>query len=162
MESKNDLVGHKVPPAHLIVRGIDKRFGGLQALKDADFEVARGEVMALVGDNGAGKSTLMKVLAGAYSADAGDFFLDGKRVSIKSPNDASALGIQILWFWPPLNVFPKSPTTLLRSPSVFITSSRNKWLIIFFINLNSLSLTDSFKDIFWTIDELYKNGNCET
>jgi D-xylose transport system ATP-binding protein len=97
MESKNDLVGHKVPPAHLIVRGIDKRFGGLQALKDADFEVARGEVMALVGDNGAGKSTLMKVLAGAYSADAGDFFLDGKRVSIKSPNDASSLGIQIVY-----------------------------------------------------------------
>ena len=97
MNSKNDLVGHKVPPAHLIVRGIDKRFGGLQALKDADFEVARGEVMALVGDNGAGKSTLMKVLAGAYSADAGDFFLDGKRVSIKSPNDASALGIQIVY-----------------------------------------------------------------
>ena len=97
MESKNDLVGHKVPPSHLIVRGIDKRFGGLQALKDADFEVARGEVMALVGDNGAGKSTLMKVLAGAYSADAGDFFLDGKRVSIKSPNDASALGIQIVY-----------------------------------------------------------------
>ena len=39
----------------------------------------------------------MKVLAGAYSADAGDFFLDGKRVSIKSPNDASALGIQIVY-----------------------------------------------------------------
>ena len=97
MTSKNDLVGQEVPPAHLIVRSIYKRFGGLQALQEADFEVARGEVMALVGDNGAGKSTLMKVLAGAYSADSGDFFLDGKRVSIKSPNDASALGIQIVY-----------------------------------------------------------------
>ena len=98
MIKKNDLVGQdSVPPAHLTVSGIDKRFGGLQALRKANFEVARGEVMALVGDNGAGKSTLMKVLAGAYSADSGDFFLEGKRVLIKSPNDASTLGIQIVY-----------------------------------------------------------------
>ena len=98
MIKKNDLVGqNSVPPAHLNVSGIDKRFGGLQALRKANFEVARGEVMALVGDNGAGKSTLMKVLAGAYSADSGDFFLEGKRVLIKSPNDASTLGIQIVY-----------------------------------------------------------------
>ena len=97
MTSVNKLVGQEIPPAHLVVRGIDKRFGGLQALRETDFEVSRGEVMALVGDNGAGKSTLMKVLAGAYSADAGYFFLDGKRVSIKSPNDASTLGIQIVY-----------------------------------------------------------------
>lgn len=97
MTSKKHLVGQEAPPAHLVVRGIDKSFGGLQALREADFEVARGEVMALVGDNGAGKSTLMKVLAGAYSADAGSFFLDGNSVSIKSPNDASDLGIQIVY-----------------------------------------------------------------
>jgi D-xylose transport system ATP-binding protein len=53
--------------------------------------------MALVGDNGAGKSTLMKILAGAYAFDSGDFYLNGRSVSIKSPNDAAALGIQIVY-----------------------------------------------------------------
>ena len=97
MTSDNKLVGQSAPPAHLAVRRIQKRFGGVHALRGVDFEVAKGEVMALVGDNGAGKSTLMKVLAGAYVADDGAFFLDGSRVSVNSPNDASALGIQIVY-----------------------------------------------------------------
>ena len=99
------MVGQSAPPAdtvkdmsaHLSVRGIHKRFGGVHALRGVDFDVARGEVMALVGDNGAGKSTLMKVLAGAYTADAGQFFRDSSPVSIATPNDASALGIQIVY-----------------------------------------------------------------
>lgn len=90
-------MGQAAPPAHLAVRGIQKRFGGVHALRGVDFEVARGEVMALVGDNGAGKSTLMKVLAGAHAADEGQFLLDGKPVTVSSPNDASALGIQIVY-----------------------------------------------------------------
>jgi D-xylose transport system ATP-binding protein len=97
MVSKLDLVGQAAPPAHLVVRGVEKRCGGVHALRGADFEVARGEVMALVGDNGAGKSTLMKILAGAYAFDSGDFYLNGRSVSIKSPNDAAALGIQIVY-----------------------------------------------------------------
>ena len=75
-------MGQSAPSAHLVVHGVEKRFGGVHALRGADFEVARGEVMALVGDNGAGKSTLMKVLAGAYTSDSGSFYLDGKSVSI--------------------------------------------------------------------------------
>ncbi len=98
MASKTKLEGQNTaPPAHLAVRGIHKRFGGVHALRDVDFEVARGEVMALVGDNGAGKSTLMKVLAGAYGADEGAFFMDDKPVTLSSPNDASGLGIQIVY-----------------------------------------------------------------
>jgi len=97
MQSDETLVGQAAPPAHLAVRGIHKRFGGVHALQGVDFEVARGEVMALVGDNGAGKSTLMKVLAGAHVADEGAFFLGGKPVTISSPNDATALGIQIVY-----------------------------------------------------------------
>ncbi|ASJ75813.1 Ribose import ATP-binding protein RbsA [Granulosicoccus antarcticus IMCC3135] len=90
-------MGRGAPPAHLRVSGIHKRFGGVHALRGIDFEVARGEVMALVGDNGAGKSTLMKVLAGAYAADEGQFFIDELPVSINSPQDATAQGIQIVY-----------------------------------------------------------------
>ncbi len=77
--------------------GIRKRFGGVEALRGVDFDVRRGEVVALVGDNGAGKSTLMKILAGAHHADEGQFFLDEQSVSISSPHDATDLGIQIVY-----------------------------------------------------------------
>ncbi len=90
--------GLNAPPTpYLRVCGIRKRFGGLEALRGVAFEVARGEVMALVGDNGAGKSTLMKVLAGAYVADEGQFQVGDDIVTISSPHDAAALGIQIVY-----------------------------------------------------------------
>ncbi|MEM9443576.1 MAG: ATP-binding cassette domain-containing protein, partial [Pseudomonadota bacterium] len=72
-------------------------FGGVEALRGVDFEVARGEVMALVGDNGAGKSTLMKVIAGSLTADEADFQLDGQAVTIQTPHDAADIGIQIVY-----------------------------------------------------------------
>ncbi|MDE0970267.1 MAG: ATP-binding cassette domain-containing protein [Octadecabacter sp.] len=97
MSFKNTTVGHPAPPPHLRVSGIHKRFGGVHALRGVDFEVARGEVMALVGDNGAGKSTLMKVLAGAHAANEGQFFIDEAPVNVTTPNDANGLGIQIVY-----------------------------------------------------------------
>ncbi len=97
MTAGNDKAGREAPPAHLRATGVRKRFGGVEALRGIDFEVARGEVMALVGDNGAGKSTLMKVLAGALAAESGDFSLNGEKVSIQTPHDAADLGIQIVY-----------------------------------------------------------------
>ena len=90
-------MGQPAPSPHLMVRGIHKWFGGVHALRGVDFEAKRGEVMALVGDNGAGKSTLMKVLAGAHTAEDGEIWLDNKLVTVGSPQDASELGIQIVY-----------------------------------------------------------------
>ena len=76
--------------------GISKSFPGVQALKDVQFELSRGEVLALVGENGAGKSSLMKILSGIYSKDAGTIVLEGEEVDIDSPKTAQALGISII------------------------------------------------------------------
>jgi len=71
--------------------GICKRFGAVEALVDVDFEVHRGEVVALVGDNGAGKSTLIKAISGTQPADRGTFRFDGRDVTIRNPADAVTL-----------------------------------------------------------------------
>jgi len=81
----------------LVMTGIVKTFPGVRALDGVSFDVERGEVHALVGENGAGKSTLMKVLAGAYRADAGEVRVDGSAVSIDGPRAAEALGIGMIY-----------------------------------------------------------------
>jgi D-xylose transport system ATP-binding protein len=81
------------PEPVLSMTGVSKRFGAVQALKDIEFHVSPGEVVALVGDNGAGKSTLVKAIAGVYTPDDGDVVYDGKHVNITSPSQAQALGI---------------------------------------------------------------------
>jgi D-xylose transport system ATP-binding protein len=81
----------------LQLRGISKSFGSVQALADVDFEVRRGEVMALVGDNGAGKSTLIKSVAGIHGVDSGEILFDGTPVHIHGPKDAAKLGIEVVY-----------------------------------------------------------------
>ncbi len=90
------------PPAHelaplLELRGISKAFPGVKALDDVSLAIFPGEVHMLLGENGAGKSTLMKVLCGAYRADAGEFFYKGEKVSIDSSSDAQRLGIAVIF-----------------------------------------------------------------
>ncbi|HEC21734.1 MAG TPA: sugar ABC transporter ATP-binding protein [Chloroflexi bacterium] len=75
---------------------VSKAFPGVQALEDVTFEVARGEIHALVGENGAGKSTLMKILTGALLPDEGHIVLRGQPVNISNPSDAQALGISMI------------------------------------------------------------------
>jgi len=77
----------------LELRGITKRFPGVVANDNVDFELAPGEVHALLGENGAGKSTLMNILYGLYTPDEGEVFLHGKPVVIGSPRHAIDLGI---------------------------------------------------------------------
>lgn len=81
------------PEPVLSMSGVSKRFGAVQALKDVEFHVSAGEVVALVGDNGAGKSTLVKAIAGVYTPDGGQVVFDGKPVNITSPSQAQSLGI---------------------------------------------------------------------
>jgi D-xylose transport system ATP-binding protein len=81
----------------LVAREVSKSFGAVHALSDVDFEVDRGEVVALVGDNGAGKSTLIKAIAGVQPADKARYWFDGREVSIRSPKDATRLGIATVY-----------------------------------------------------------------
>jgi ribose transport system ATP-binding protein len=78
------------------IERLDKSFPGVQALKQARFELLPGEVHALMGENGAGKSTLMKILAGIYRKDAGEIRMEGVSVEIASPRAAQDLGISII------------------------------------------------------------------
>ena len=82
--------------AFLRMEGISKAFPGVQALQGVDFEVAKGEIHALVGENGAGKSTLMKILTGAQRPDTGRILLAGQPVEIRAPGDAQALSISMI------------------------------------------------------------------
>jgi D-xylose transport system ATP-binding protein len=81
----------------LEARGVSKRFGAVQALQDVDFEVYAGEVVGLVGDNGAGKSTLVKVISGVHQSDTGEFFFEGRPVTINHPRDSNDLGIETVY-----------------------------------------------------------------
>lgn len=77
-------------------RGLSRRFGRVQALDGADFDVAAGEVVALIGDNGAGKSTLVKALTGNLDVDSGEVLFNGQQVHFTTPHDASDVGIEVV------------------------------------------------------------------
>jgi D-xylose transport system ATP-binding protein len=81
----------------LELHGVNKSFGVVHVLHDVHFKVYPGEVTALVGDNGAGKSTLVKAVAGIYPIDTGTYMFDGKPVTVHGPNDAAALGIEVVY-----------------------------------------------------------------
>lgn len=80
----------------LSMRHIYKRFPGVLALNNVDFELEAGEIHALLGENGAGKSTLIKVLGGIYEADEGEIFIDAKKAEIHDVTDAQNYGIAII------------------------------------------------------------------
>ena len=81
----------------LELHDIYKSFGPVDVLKGVDFAVTPGRVTALVGDNGAGKSTRVKCISGTYSIDSGTYSFEGRPVTVHSPRDASALGIEIVY-----------------------------------------------------------------
>ena len=79
------------------MRGIQKHFGAVHALRNVNFRLAPGEILGLVGDNSAGKSTLMKVMTGAYQRDGGDVLVDGKPTRFGSPQESRDAGIEMIY-----------------------------------------------------------------
>jgi len=81
----------------LSLRGISKHFGPVTALDGVNLDVPPGLVTALIGDNGAGKSTLIKVIAGIHEPDHGEIHWNGERVQIRTPHDATVLGVATVY-----------------------------------------------------------------
>jgi ABC-type sugar transport system ATPase subunit len=81
----------------LRVEHISKRFGAVTALVDINLHLRKGEVLALLGDNGAGKSTLLKIICGFQPPDSGRILLNGEEVTLKSVDQARALGIDVVY-----------------------------------------------------------------
>jgi ABC-type sugar transport system ATPase subunit len=91
--------GNAVEAPHPVieVRAVTKRYGALTALHGVDLALDSGEVVGLVGDNGAGKSTLVKVVSGATAPTSGEVYVDGRRVTFRSPVDARRHGIETVY-----------------------------------------------------------------
>ena len=81
----------------LELRNVSKNFGAVRALVGVDFSVPSGAVTALAGDNGAGKSVLIKTVSGIHGPDGGQILWEGRPVSIRSPKEAAALGIETVY-----------------------------------------------------------------
>jgi len=77
----------------LNIAGVNKRFGGLQALSDVSVKIMRGQIYGLIGPNGAGKTTFFNVITGLYQPDTGSFELGGKPYSPSAPHEVAKAGI---------------------------------------------------------------------
>ncbi|MFA7371592.1 MAG: sugar ABC transporter ATP-binding protein, partial [Sphaerochaetaceae bacterium] len=110
----------------LSMKGIDKRFAGVHALKGVDFDLYYGEIHALVGENGAGKSTLMKALTGIFPKDSGEINYLGKLFNPQGPKEALDAGIAIVH--QELNMMEH----LTVAQNLFIgreSTKHNKWIL---------------------------------
>jgi fructose transport system ATP-binding protein len=91
------MSGKGAPGPVLRATGLVKRYGNVVAIRESDFDVLPGEVLAVVGDNGAGKSSLIKALTGALVPDAGTIELDGRPVAFRTPHQAREAGIETVY-----------------------------------------------------------------
>jgi len=83
--------------SRLVISGLSKNFGAIQALSNVSLSIEPGEVLGLMGDNGAGKSTLVKIIAGNFRPSGGEIRIDGKEVHFHKPIDAQREGIEMVY-----------------------------------------------------------------
>nr|WP_272212663.1 ATP-binding cassette domain-containing protein [Marinicella sp. W31]MDC2878577.1 ATP-binding cassette domain-containing protein [Marinicella sp. W31] len=83
--------------SRLVLSGISKNYGAIQALSSVSLALEPGEVLGLMGDNGAGKSTLVKIIAGNFAPSAGEMRIDGQAVVFNKPRDAQRQGIEVVY-----------------------------------------------------------------
>jgi simple sugar transport system ATP-binding protein len=88
---------HATAAPILQARSVSKFFGAITALRNVSLQVAKGEVLGVVGDNGAGKSTLMKVLSGLYAPSEGALLFEGGEVRFDSPRESRNIGIEMVY-----------------------------------------------------------------
>ncbi|HET9207202.1 MAG TPA: ATP-binding cassette domain-containing protein, partial [Burkholderiaceae bacterium] len=81
----------------LALRKATKKYAGVPAIEDVDFELLPGEVHAIVGENGAGKSTLTKVMAGVVNLTSGEMLIEGRPVNARTPTEARELGVAMVF-----------------------------------------------------------------
>jgi simple sugar transport system ATP-binding protein len=93
----SEATGQVEVPDVIRTEHIMKRFGAVTALRDVSMHLKKGEVLGLVGDNGAGKSTLIKILTGFVQPDAGEIFINGEPVRLRSVTHARSLGIETVY-----------------------------------------------------------------
>lgn len=79
------------------MKNIELAFGGIKAVDGVSIDLFPGEVVGLLGHNGAGKSTLIKILSGAYKADAGEIYVNGQKATINNPRDARSYNIETIY-----------------------------------------------------------------
>ncbi|MCS6944366.1 MAG: ATP-binding cassette domain-containing protein, partial [Sutterellaceae bacterium] len=92
--------------ARIELRGIHKRFGATEVLRDVNLDIADGEFVVILGPSGCGKSTLLRIVAGLEAASAGDVVIDGRRVNEVEPKDRNiAMVFQNYALYPHMNVF---------------------------------------------------------
>ncbi len=109
----------------LKVTNINKAFAGVQALKDVNLTINKGEICCLAGENGSGKSTLIKIIAGAYKPDDGEIEINGKKYNTITPMDTIREGIQIIY--QDFSIFPN----LTAAENIALNSelAKNKKLV---------------------------------
>ena len=142
--------GSELSNCILDLKKITKTFPGVKALDEVDFSLNAGEIHALMGENGAGKSTLIKVITGVHQPDSGEIYLDGKKLSFKSPREAKALGIAAIYqhvaSYPHLSV----------TENIFMGHEHMKWGFINWKSMNkeAQKLLDTLSADFKSTDQM--------